>query len=351
MIVSLADAHFGLSRCTDSPDEVIRQVELGWKIADSTFDILPWKRYRREVVQAQRAAVSALKLDHVAAAERFVERGAKVDPDAFENVKVEIAKRNNQRRFKGSTSAVKFHPEIHEYLRNEFESRNHDHASVMHVVPDGSLLEEDNTCVLPMGREPSLDHKNLRGLHRARNLIAVSMFEFKKLQHAYPFLPEGFIRLCYLGFDRPDFDTEKEIDVAWEENEITTEILRRVESTRSVSKVSHPNLKHVGRARIYLDAPLTAPVIRGKIIQAQHLEAVPVVAGVGCIPEIVKGGYVFKPPVTSEEFLQAAANRILYLLDHEDERRSVAQDARLGVQAKCTWYVHRPAWEHTLLRT
>jgi len=125
-------------------------------------------------------------------------------------------------------------------------------------------------------------------------------------------------------------------------NEVEQEIIDRAGVGDDVRGPGEDH--YLERSRIFLHVPLDEPYRCEVVLQAQAVGAVPVVAAVGCLPELVKGGYCIRPPVTSEAFIDAAAKRIVHLLMHESDRLAVAEEGRRRTLVENTWEAVAPLW-------
>jgi glycosyltransferase involved in cell wall biosynthesis len=80
-------------------------------------------------------------------------------------------------------------------------------------------------------------------------------------------------------------------------------------------------------------------------MEAQAAACVPVATHLAALPETVHHGFLFKPPVDSNEYRKAFVNRVVTLLKNENYRHDVAQSGRRWALANQTWAGVSDEWQ------
>lgn len=358
-VASLPEVHFelALQACGMGgaspywrPEEVLRQVRIGTDLRADGLHILPWRWEDRVLLPAKLGAQAALQLKMFEEGEDWAKRGLHRFPDDRDlQLLLKEAQRGSDRSPKRPIRLRGLPAHMTTAIGTEGDNPLFALRVVGTNTDDGPGLGE--FAVLDDPTPPEItDYDAVERLYLCKGIVPLSFYQWKELKRRYPFLPNITPHMP-MGFD-PIEPIQKDVDVAFVHNEVTEEIVRRVYACFSDRGIIHclstPTLDQIARSRVFLDAPLVDPVTNTTILQAQSAECVPVVAGVGCLPELVKGGYFYQPPATSEDFIQAAADRISYLLSHEDERKQVALDGAVRVREEFSWAVLAPKWKRFL---
>lgn len=190
-------------------------------------------------------------------------------------------------------------------------------------------------------------HLQQIGFLNARGVVCMSDFHAQEYRKTFQFMPADFFKVCPRGFVSvlPEEKRAAVFRPADGFSDVEERILARVKKRVDFEETS----TDLAAAKVFFTVRRDTPYHYEPVLQAQSAEAVPVVAGVGCIPELVKGGYFFRPPITTETFEHAMSERIVHLLTHESDRKEVAEEGRKRVLVENTWFACALQWHRELV--
>lgn len=280
------EAHFTLGFAASAvPDdrEALRQIELGQKLSDEAFDVRPWNRVDREYYPAALAVAAATMLNQHLKAKQNLRRAESV-------AHTQCTREANVRLAESETLPQK----------------------VVYVISNTPLSTE------------AFASRYQDGLQKRVVVIVGSDFEAALVRKRAPFFPRVVVKpqVAQLREDRTRLAHNKRNVIVVHGD--TQQIVDQVRAAGIlVATTSDPEHRD---AKLYVSVPHDEPLDANDLLRAQASGAVPVVLGVGALPEYVLRGYWYRPPFTAE-VVALMVKRIVYLLTHEPERYDLAREA------------------------